>query len=295
MKKKLDFYFDFIKKKFLEREINSLAKKYINQNYLRMATISYDGISNYTNIYGFYENEIILTLKEIFKKNKINNYFIDVGANYGTYSLYFSKNFRKVYSIEAAPKMFKLLQINCEYFKNIKTFNVAVSDNQLSKFFYIDNKNFGANSLIKKRFNKKIKVKCDTLDRLINKQNIKNSFIKIDTEGSEINVLKGMKKIFKSQNLIIGIEQLDEEFYAKDELMTSNCIEFLKKNKFKYFYEIKVNEWRYNYIFLSKLFKILEIIFFVKPYTKIKFKKIYNFEKKIYQQIICSRTALKII
>ena len=206
MKKKLNFYFDFIKKKILEREINSLAKKYINQNYLRMATISYDGISNYTNIYGFYENETILTLKEIFKKNKINNYFIDVGANYGTYSLYFSKNFRKIYSIEAAPKIFKLLQINCEYFKNIKTFNVAVSDNQLSKFFYIDNKNFGANSLIKKRFNKKIKVKCDTLDRLIKKQNIKNSFIKIDTEGSEINVLKGMKKIFKSQNLIIGIE-----------------------------------------------------------------------------------------
>ena len=54
MKKKLNFYFDFLKKKFLEREINSLAKKYINQNYFRMATISYDGISNYTNIFGFY-------------------------------------------------------------------------------------------------------------------------------------------------------------------------------------------------------------------------------------------------
>ena len=169
MKKKLNFYFDFLKKKFLEREINSLAKKYINQNYFRIATISFDGISNYTNIFGFYENETITTLKEIFKINKINNFFIDVGANYGTYSLYFSKNFKKIYSIEAAPKIFKLLQFNCENLKNIKTFNFAVSDKQSSKYIYIDNKNFGANSLIKKRFNKRIKVKCNTLDRLVKK------------------------------------------------------------------------------------------------------------------------------
>lgn len=295
MKKKLNFYFDFLKKKFLEREINSLAKKYINQNYFRIATISFDGISNYTNIFGFYENETITTLKEIFKINKINNFFIDVGANYGTYSLYFSKNFKKIYSIEAAPKIFKLLQFNCENLKNIKTFNFAVSDNQSSKFFYIDNKNFGANSLIKKRFNKRIKVKCNTLDRLVKKKSIKNSFIKIDTEGSEINVLKGMKKIIKSKNLIIGIEQLSEEFYTKEKKLTSNCVEFLKKNNFKYFYEITINDWRFNYIFFSKFFKILEIIFFVKPYKKISFKRIHNFEKKIYQQIICSKINLKII
>ena len=49
--------------------------------------------------------------------------------------LVFSKNFRKVYSIEAAPRIFRLLRFNCENFKNIKTFNFAVSDNQKSKFF----------------------------------------------------------------------------------------------------------------------------------------------------------------
>ena len=49
----------------------------------------------------------------------------------------FQKNFKKIYSIEAAPKIFKLLQFNCENLKNIKTFNFAVSDNQSSKFFFI--------------------------------------------------------------------------------------------------------------------------------------------------------------
>ena len=104
-----------------------------------------------------------------------------------------------------------------------------------------------------------------------------------------------MKKIIKSKNLIIGIEQLSEEFYTKEKKLTSNCVEFLKKNNFKYFYEITINDWRFNYIFFSRLFKILEIIFFVKPYKKISFKRIHNFEKKIYQQIICSKIDLKII
>ena len=50
MKNKSKFYLSFLKKKFLEKEINQLAKKYIKERYIRLATISYDGIYNYTNM-----------------------------------------------------------------------------------------------------------------------------------------------------------------------------------------------------------------------------------------------------
>jgi|TARA_Y100000389_G_scaffold203533_1_gene252218 FkbM family methyltransferase len=292
---KFRYYTDFLKKKFIEREINRIAKKYIKNNYKRIATISYDGISNYTNIYGFYEKEIIITLKKIFKINKINNLFIDVGANYGTYSLYLYNNFKKVISIEATPKLYTLLKYNCEDYKNITTINCAASNNKISKPFYVNNKNFGANSLIKDKYNTKIKVRCNTLDGLIKFNSINNSYVKIDTEGSELLVLKGMKKLLKSKNLIISIEQLEKEFFVKENILTTNCIEFLKKNKFEYFYEITYEEWKFKYIFLSKIFKLLEIIFFIKPYTQIKFNLIKKFEKKIYQQIVCSKSILKSI
>ena len=62
MKNKSKFYLSFLKKKFIEREIHKLAKKYIKEKYIRLATISYDGIVYYTNIYGFYENEIIIII-----------------------------------------------------------------------------------------------------------------------------------------------------------------------------------------------------------------------------------------
>ena len=290
---KFHYYIDFLKKIYIEREINHIAKKYIKNNYKRIATISYDGISNYTNIYGFYEKDIINTLKKVFKINKINNHFIDVGANYGTYSLYLYNNFKKIISIEATPKIYTLLRYNCEDYKKITTINCAASNSKVSKPFYVNNKNFGANSLIKEKYNTKIKVKCNTLDNLVGFNSINNSFVKIDTEGSEILVLKGMKKLLKSKNLIVGIEQLGKEFFVKENVLTSNCIEFLKKNKFKYFYEITSKEWKFKYFFLSKIFKLLEIIFFIKPYTQIEFRLIKIFEKKTYQQIICSRTDLR--
>ena len=293
MKNKSKFYLSFLKKKFLEKEINQLAKKYIKERYIRLATISYDGIANYTNIYGFYENEIINILSKILKKNNITNVFLDVGANYGTYSVYLSKYFKKVMAFEADPRIYKLLDFNTENFPNINCLNYAVSDSKGSKKFYIDFKNFGANSLIKKRFNKTIKVKSNTLDKLVKKQTLNNSFVKIDTEGSEILVLKGMNKTLNSKNLIIGIEQLKEEFFIKENTYKSKCLELLKKKGFNFFYEIEIKEWRFEHSYFSKFFKLLEIIFFIKPSTDVKLKRINIFKKKNYQQIICSKKDIR--
>ena len=45
-----------------------------------------------------------------------------------------------------------------------------------------------------------------------------------------------MKKIIESKNLIIELTL--KNFILKKKL-TSNCVEFLKKNNFKYFYELQ--------------------------------------------------------
>ena len=106
------------------------------------------------------------------------------------------------------------------------------------------------------------------------------SFVKIDTEGSEILVLKGMSKTLNSKNLIIGIEQLKEEFFIKENTYKSKCLELLKKKGFNFFYEIEIKEWRFEHSYFSKFFKLLEIIFFIKPSTDVKLKRINIFKKK---------------
>ena len=98
-----------------------------------------------------------------------------------------------------------------------------------------------------------------------------------------------MKKTLNSKNLIIGIEQLKEEFFIKKNIYTSKCLELLKKKGFNFFYEIEIKEWRFEYPYFSKFFKLMEMFFFIKPYVDVKLKRINFFKKKIYQQIICSK------
>ena len=54
----------------------------------------------------------------------------------------------------------------------------------------------------------------------------------------------------------------------------------LKKKGFNFFYEIEIKEWRFEYPYFSKFFKLLEIIFFIKPYVDVKLKRINFFKKK---------------
>ena len=98
-----------------------------------------------------------------------------------------------------------------------------------------------------------------------------------------------MNKTLNSKNLVIGVEQLKEEFFIKKNIYTSKCLEFLKRKDLIFFYEIEIKEWRFEYPYFSKFFKLLEIIFFIKPYVDVKLKRINFLKKKIYQQIICSK------
>ncbi|GIR03976.1 MAG: hypothetical protein CM15mP14_1940 [Rhodospirillaceae bacterium] len=61
-------------------------------------------------------------------------------------------------AFEADPRIYKLLDFNTENFPNINCLNYAVSDSKGSKKFYIDFKNFGANSLIKRGSIKLLKL-----------------------------------------------------------------------------------------------------------------------------------------
>ena len=71
----------------------------------------------------YYEKDEIEVLKKHFNDNIKNNTFVDVGANIGNHSLYFQKYFRRIISFEPQKKIFKILKLNTEDFKNIKIFN----------------------------------------------------------------------------------------------------------------------------------------------------------------------------
>jgi len=137
-------------------------------------------------------------------KNMTNRTIVDVGANIGFYTLFFaSLNMTgKIYAFEPEPKNFEILQKNIivNNLKNITCYNYAISSR--SGLLNLNlSEHMGQHSI----GNSGIEVKCVKLDDVVDSA----GFIKIDAEGHEIEILKGMSRLLKSDVMIMI------EFYYK--------------------------------------------------------------------------------
>ena len=76
------------------RFVIALLDKYEDKTSLQIANFNKDYISKEIQAYGWYEKPFLIFLERIIKKkineNSLNSYAIDVGANIGNHSLYFS-------------------------------------------------------------------------------------------------------------------------------------------------------------------------------------------------------------
>lgn len=125
---------------------------------------------------------------------KAKDCVVDVGANIGYYTLLMAKQRAIVHSFEPEPKNFALLKKNVELnnFTNVILYNKAVSNaNGISKFVLSD---FDTGQ--HKLGNSKLGTRTINVDTTtIELEHI--DFAKIDVEGAELLVLKGMKTLPK--------------------------------------------------------------------------------------------------
>ena len=220
------------------------------------------------------------------KKNKSNldqylktliNYnplIFDVGANNGQSV----ENFKKIYPeakfhcFEPNPDVWNILDKNYKDNKNVVTNIIAVSDQiGTNKFhIYANSKHSSFNKLIpnhqytkerSKTFNLKeseylkkiVDVKTITLDKYCEENNIKNiDILKIDTEGSEFDVLKGLNDDdFKIIKFIFFEHHYD--LMLKKDYKFSNINSLLKEKKFKLCFKNKMRFRKtFEYIYEKK-------------------------------------------
>lgn len=167
--------------------------------------------------YGFCEANLAIFLLRLIKPGET---FIDIGANIGYYSKLASflvGESGKVLAIEATPRTFLTLKINCLPQKNITAFNVALSDStqDLTLTDY-GPKYSGSNSLnpllpkTVKDFiqtkGKTLNIKTTALDDLLKGTEIKPDFIKLDVEGYESKILSGMATVLNKSRPILSVE-----------------------------------------------------------------------------------------
>ena len=166
----------------------------LNTKFLR------DKIFDFSN---FQQNTLINYFKNNSSDIKNIKIIFDIGAHRGSWSQQIKTVFNKgnFYLFEANINNNKFFES-----KNLNFFNVLLSDKEEKKIFYTLNSSGDSYLKQRKGYNKakKIKFKSITLDKFIKIKKIpKPNFIKIDTQGSEIDILKGAKLTLKNCKFIL--------------------------------------------------------------------------------------------
>lgn len=138
---------------------------------------------------------------------------LDLGANIGYYALMESRLVGRdgtVYAVEPSPVNYQVLRENIELngYNNIQTFNLAMGETVgKAEMFISDRSNWSrlVDKDLDDSINETITVDVSTVDDFIKDRPMPN-FIRMDVEGYEIKILRGMKEWLKNENLGLFVE-----------------------------------------------------------------------------------------
>ena len=185
-------------------------------NHTRVLLSVDDWVQRLVYFFGVYEYEKVETelWMEFAKKS---NYILDIGSNFGYYSLLASdaNPQSKILAFEPAPAMFKRLTHNLHLnaYANVVPMNLGISNEKgVFDFFVADSKHSGMSGLSMPDGvgGEKIQVEIATVDQILADQGqFRPDLIKIDVEGNELNALLGMEQMFGLVKPVFFIEIYD--------------------------------------------------------------------------------------
>jgi FkbM family methyltransferase len=250
----------FVKFPILKRLIPSIGIRVLrffkkNRGYFKIGEINFyldflDPMDRQIILHKKYENDQVIFIEKRMEKNFFNN-FLDIGANSGYYSFFFANKFKnlkvKAYepNFDAFNKFKKTLNKNS--FQNIEVFNFGLSDKEKKvKMYSLITHNYThSNSTISKNLNDADIENYNIFEASLkigdNQFNFykKKLLMKIDVEGHEIEILKGLVKNLSNNNCLILIEISNEKFSEVNKYLVKNSFKQIFKSKYRsdYVYE----------------------------------------------------------
>lgn len=201
------------------RHLHRLARTHHNAGYPQMAIFSHDHIGHVINVDGRYEDDYLETvfgwLATIDGRMK-QKIALDIGANIGNHSLFFSKYFRIIHAFEPNPRTFELLRFNAAGSANIVAHPRGLSDSDEVGVLRENPTNMGGTFIeLDARATEAsgAEVSLGTLDKFAEMHGLEDiSLIKIDTEGFEARILRGARGVIAANRPIIIFELSPGDF-----------------------------------------------------------------------------------
>jgi FkbM family methyltransferase len=217
-------------KRRLEAKLEKLSRTHATHYERSIAVFAHDHIGTRINLYGIYERRELDLLMEFLSPvmpNLLQGVCVDVGANIGNHTLYFSKRFSEVYAFEPNPDTFELLKFNTRGIHTVHAMNVGLGRDESQATLKLVRGNLGASSLVNHERGDEVSVRLTSLDAEMKGRDV--SLIKIDTEGFEKEVLLGATAVIETCQPIVVFEQHRQEFAAG----TTPAIDLLKSHGYR--------------------------------------------------------------
>ncbi|MDX8289435.1 FkbM family methyltransferase [Metabacillus indicus] len=171
---------------------------------------------------------------------------IDIGVNYGEciFSVPYPKH-AKIYGIEANRNLLTYIHKSRDAHPNssqIRIIHAFASDKDgEEKEFFVDNHWSGTSSASYKPSHSmidQVSVKAMTVDSLFkNDLKEKTVLFKIDVEGYEAFVLKGMKRLFEESRCVLGFIEFNSEYFGKSGVDVKEFFAYLNRYFTIYVYQ----------------------------------------------------------
>jgi FkbM family methyltransferase len=209
------YYLKHILETLFIKSLSTYANRHLKNNEPQVCLFAFDGIASTINVKGIYEKEQLNTVIGWLQSNGlIWGSFLDIGANIGNHSLYFSKWYDRVFSFEPNPRTFKLLELNADLTDNIKPFNFGISDSNAHVMMQQFRENMGGSRIIPHVGNveKLVQIEVRMLDSVMREIDLPIGLIKLDIEGHELAALSGAINTISQHRPVILFEQNASDF-----------------------------------------------------------------------------------
>jgi FkbM family methyltransferase len=267
LKKILNFFFKSNRKK---DSLLNFIFKVVDRDPLLFA-YNKNGILNYENNNISGESFLISEILPKYISKHEKSVIFDVGANIGNYSSSLAEIYTScfIYAFEPNFKTFNQLKKNTENLKRIIPINIGLSDKKKEKkiYTYLNELDSEHASLYKEVFsdlhkNNKItslKINLDCLDEFCKNHKIDTiDFLKIDTEGHEMDVLKGGLQMINGGNIKI-IQFEFNEMNIVSRVFLKDFYQILKAYKIYRLCETELIPL-FHYDSINEIFKFQNII-----------------------------------
>ncbi len=214
------------------RDDNDIVTREIHESEM-ILDLKDQGISKDLALDGTREPESTALVKKEIKKGDT---VVDIGANIGYYTLLESRlvgNKGKVYAIEPIDKNTNSLTSNIELNKytNIDVFRIAIGEkHKIEKMYIAEHSNWNSFVNHKQGIIGTKYVQVTSLDAFVKNRRCPD-FVRMDVEGYEYTIIKGMKNILKSKEPLKLFIELHPHLMKKEH--TIYLLETLKKYGFE--------------------------------------------------------------